>query len=115
MLKRQCSILFLGPKTADHVEKALSFCKLNFADVTAHLADWGDPLPEGIGCWEGEFLVSYLSRWVLPEYLLNRAKGCGDQFSSRPTPVSRDRMYELRSVRRSEGIRRHLPSYDTAS
>jgi methionyl-tRNA formyltransferase len=74
MNKRKCSVLFLGKKKDEHVEKALKFCQLNFTDVTAYLGKWGDPLPEDIGWWDGEYIISYLSRWVVPEYLLKKAK-----------------------------------------
>jgi methionyl-tRNA formyltransferase len=74
MSKRKCSILFLGKKKDEHTEKALKFCQLNFSDVTAYLGKWGDPFPEDIGWWESEYIISYLSRWVIPEYLLQKAK-----------------------------------------
>jgi methionyl-tRNA formyltransferase len=74
MDKRQCSILFLGKKEDKHVEKALNFCQLNFTNVTACLGGWGDPLPDAARGWEGEHIISYLSRWVVPGYLLERAK-----------------------------------------
>lgn len=31
-------------------------------------------MPEDIGWWDGEYIISYLSRWVAPEYLLKKAK-----------------------------------------
>lgn len=74
MSKFNCSILFLGKKRDEHVEKALSFCQRNFTNVTTHLGKWGDPLPEDIGWWDGEYIISYLSRWVVPDYLLKKAK-----------------------------------------
>jgi len=74
MNKRKCSMLFLGKKKDEHVEKALEFFHLHFSDVTACLGKWGDPLPEDIRWWEGEYIISYLSRWVVPEYLLQKAK-----------------------------------------
>lgn len=74
MSKRDISVLFLGKKKDEHVEKALRLCQQNFNDVTAHLGKWGDPLPEDIGWWEGDYIFSYLSRWVVPEYLLKKAR-----------------------------------------
>lgn len=74
MSKQECSVLFLGKENDGHVQKALDFCRLNFTDVTACLGKWGDPLPEDIERWEGEYVISYLSRWVVPEYLLKKAK-----------------------------------------
>lgn len=67
-------ILFLGKKNDVHCSKAVGFIKSNFEDVTVYLGKWGDPLPEDIGWWDGEYIVSYLSRWVVPEYLINKAK-----------------------------------------
>jgi methionyl-tRNA formyltransferase len=72
--RQKCSVLFLGKKRDEHVEKALNFCQLNFTDVTAYLGEWGDPLPEDIESWEGEYIISYLSRWVAPESLLKKAR-----------------------------------------
>jgi methionyl-tRNA formyltransferase len=74
MDKRKNPVLFLGKRDDEHVARALEFCRLNFADVTAYLGKWGDPLPEDGGRWEGDYIISYLSRWVVPEHLLNRAK-----------------------------------------
>lgn len=84
MNKRKCSVLFLGKKKDEHVEKALKFCRINFTDVTAYLGKWGDPLPEDIGWWEGEYIISYLSRWVVPEYLLKKAKVAAINFHPGP-------------------------------
>lgn len=74
MSRKECSVLFLGKQNDEHVEKALAFCQRNLSDVTAHLGEWGDPLPEDVESWEGDYIISYLSRWVVPEALLNRAK-----------------------------------------
>lgn len=70
----QSRILFLGKKKDDYCLKALRFCQNNFGDVVAHLGTWGDRLPEDIGFWDGDYIISYLSRWVIPEYLLKKAK-----------------------------------------
>jgi methionyl-tRNA formyltransferase len=72
--KRDISVLFLGKKRDEHTEKALQFCQQNFNDVTARLGKWGGPLPEDARWWEGDYIFSYLSRWVVPEYLLEKAK-----------------------------------------
>ena len=60
MSKQERSVLFLGKKKDQHVERALSFCRLNFTDVTVYLGKWGDPLPQDIGWWEGDYIISYL-------------------------------------------------------
>ena len=71
---RQKRILFLGKKQDEHCTKAVDFIKNNFKDVTVYLGKWGDPLPEDIGWWDGEYIISYLSRWIIPEYLIKKAK-----------------------------------------
>lgn len=80
MTKKKLSVLFLGKKNDEHCKKALRFCQLNFTDVTAYLGKWGDPLPEDIGRWKGEYIISYLSRWIVPDYLLKKAKNAAINF-----------------------------------
>lgn len=42
--------------------------------MTAYLGQWGDCLPEDVKWWSGDYIISYLSRWVVSEYLLKKAK-----------------------------------------
>jgi methionyl-tRNA formyltransferase len=74
MHKRECSILFLGKRNDRHVEEALAFCQSNFQEVMFYAGEWGDALPRQCERWQGDYIISYLSRWVLPEYLLKRAR-----------------------------------------
>lgn len=67
------SLLFLGKKDDTHCLRALRFCQANFESVTACLGAWGEPLPDAASSWRGDYLVSYLSRWVVPERLLRSA------------------------------------------
>jgi methionyl-tRNA formyltransferase len=68
------SILFLGKENDEHCRKALEFTQKNFCDITFYLGKWGDPLPEDIGWWDGDYIISYLSRWIIPKFLIKRAK-----------------------------------------
>ncbi|MCP5053194.1 MAG: hypothetical protein GY940_38875 [bacterium] len=72
--KSKYSILFLGKEEDGHCSKALKFVRKNFPDVSAYLGKWGDPLPEDIGSWDGDYIISYLSRWIVPGYLIKKAK-----------------------------------------
>ncbi len=72
--KSNRSILFLGKKNDNHCSKALRFVKKNFSDVSVYLGKWGDPLPDDIGWWNGDYIISYLSRWVVPEYLIEKSR-----------------------------------------
>ncbi len=73
MSKQKGSILFLGKADDAYVEKAIAFCTANFDEVTTHVSGWGEPLPESVKSWEGDYIISYLSRWVVPQDLLEKA------------------------------------------
>jgi len=68
------SVLFLGKANDAHVERAVEFCRRNFATVSAYVGKWDDPLPEGAGGWTGDVIISYLARWIVPSGLLDRAR-----------------------------------------
>jgi methionyl-tRNA formyltransferase len=74
MPKSDLSILFLGKADDSYCARAQAFCQDNFSQLTACLGNWGEPLPEPARSWEGDYIISYLSRWVVPAYLLERAK-----------------------------------------
>jgi methionyl-tRNA formyltransferase len=80
MPKAPHSILFLGKKDDPYCAKALEFCQANFADVTVCLGVWGDPLPKKAAEWRGDYILSYLSRWVVPASLLERAEKAAINF-----------------------------------
>lgn len=74
------SLLFLGKAGDADCARALEFCQQAFSPVEYCLGKWGDPLPAAIQHWEGDYLVSYLSRWVVPEALLQRARKAAINF-----------------------------------
>ena len=74
------SLLFLGKADDAYCARALEFCQKNFAHVTHCLGKWGDPLPDEIHHWDGDYIVSYLSRWVVPEDMLSRARKAAINF-----------------------------------
>jgi len=84
MSKQEGAVLFLGKENDGHGGKALNFCRRNFGEVTAHFGKWGDPLPENIRGWQGDYLISYLSRWVVPESLLQNARVAAINFHPGP-------------------------------
>lgn len=77
---KKFSLLFLGKADDNDCIRALEFCQQNFARVTHCLGKWGDPLPDDIRRWKGDYIISYLSRWVVPEELLSRAKKAAINF-----------------------------------
>ncbi len=80
MPKNNFSLLFLGKADDPDCVRALEFCHQNFARVTYCLGKWGDPLSDEIRSWEGDYLISFLSRWVIPEEILRRARKAAINF-----------------------------------
>jgi methionyl-tRNA formyltransferase len=60
------SILFLGKKNDEYCDRALAFIEANFENVTTYYSAWGEPMPQEIRNWQGDYLLSYLCRWVVP-------------------------------------------------
>jgi len=73
MPQHKYSLLFLGKDDDPDCARALEFCQKNFAPVTHCLGHWGDPLPALVLTWQGDYIISYLSRWVVPAQVLGRA------------------------------------------
>lgn len=80
----EISLLFLGKADDPDCARALEYCQKHFSHVTHCLGNWGDPLPEPIRNWDGDIIISYLSRWVVPEELLNRARIAAINFHPAP-------------------------------
>jgi methionyl-tRNA formyltransferase len=84
MPKTNISILFLGKENDPYCAKALEFCQLASDSVTYSLGKWGDPLPEDVIAWEGDLIISYLSRWIVPAKLIKSAKMSAINFHPAP-------------------------------
>jgi methionyl-tRNA formyltransferase len=80
MTKLEFSVLFLGKDGDAYCRRALEFLQERASHLTACLGAWGDPLPAAAQAWEGDYVISYLSRWVVPEDLLRRAKRAAINF-----------------------------------
>lgn len=72
--KSNAPILFLGKKDDWHCLRAMSFIEQNFSFALCHLGDWDDPTPDDVKTWKGDYVISYLSRWVVPECTIHNAK-----------------------------------------
>jgi len=71
---RDCSLLFLGKANDEHTERAADFCRRSFTTVGVYLGKWGDPFPDEIRSSAWDCIISYLSRWIVPQEVLKRAK-----------------------------------------
>jgi methionyl-tRNA formyltransferase len=70
---RKYAVLFLGKADDPDCGRALEYCEQAFEVVTHCLGRWGEPLPEAARAWKGDYIISYLSRWVVPSEVLSRA------------------------------------------
>lgn len=77
------TVLFLGKPDNAGADRALRFLRLHF-DVEPHFGKWGDPLPEEVTFWRGDYLISYLGRWVVPQSLIDRAAIAAINFHPAP-------------------------------
>jgi methionyl-tRNA formyltransferase len=80
MNQQRFSLLFLGKAQDPYCARALDYCQQAFKPVVHCLGQWGDPLPIEIRQWQGDYIVSYLSRWVVPDTLLRRARKAAINF-----------------------------------
>ncbi len=67
------SVLFLGKKDDEYCNRALQFVEDNFENVTSYFSAWGEKMPEEIRDWSGDYLLSYLCRWVVPLSVIQSA------------------------------------------
>jgi methionyl-tRNA formyltransferase len=72
--KSSNSVLFLGKKDDEYCDRALKLVTDNFDNVTAYFSAWGEPMPEEIQQWSGDYILSYLCRWVIPIEVIRSAK-----------------------------------------
>ncbi len=74
------SLLFLGKQGDLRCERALQYCQQVFSSVQSHLGVWKQPFPDEARTWNGQWIISYLSRWVIPEAVLGTAQTAAINF-----------------------------------
>lgn len=66
------SILFIGDKS-NSSELAAKIMQQNFLEVSVILYNHGEPYPDNINTWNGEWIVSYKSDLILSKNILKKA------------------------------------------
>jgi methionyl-tRNA formyltransferase len=66
-------ILFIGKKHDKNAIMASEYLKLIFPESQILFGERGEKLPEEIGCWNGDYIFSYLSPWIIPQSIIDRA------------------------------------------
>ncbi|MDT4969346.1 MAG: methionyl-tRNA formyltransferase [Acidobacteriota bacterium] len=78
------SVLFLGKQDDSYCEKAQEFIELKFPGATVITGTRQTPLPAEAESWQGDYLLSYLSPWIVPDALLKRARIASINFHPGP-------------------------------
>jgi methionyl-tRNA formyltransferase len=81
---KKISVLFIGKKNDPYCEQAKEFVKLNFTQADIVLGKREDSFPDDISWWKGDYIFSYLSPWIIPDYLLERASIAAINFHPGP-------------------------------
>jgi methionyl-tRNA formyltransferase len=76
-------VLLLASRGSE-ADRIAEFCRTVFSNVVAYHGDWGQPFPDDGGLWHGDLIVSYCSRWIIPEYLLKKASYTAINFHPAP-------------------------------
>jgi methionyl-tRNA formyltransferase len=78
------SVLFIGKRGNVFSDHAADFVRDHFRDPLVVAGARGEPLPEAARQWEGEVILSFLSPWIVPGALLDRAALAGLNFHPGP-------------------------------
>jgi methionyl-tRNA formyltransferase len=67
-------ILFIGKKHDQSAKLASEYLKQIFPNAQIVFGVRGERFPEDLPWWEGDYIFSYLSPWIIPKGLLERAE-----------------------------------------
>ncbi|MEP6667787.1 MAG: formyltransferase family protein [Chthoniobacter sp.] len=77
------SILFVS-KTTPWCQAAERFIRASGLPITVAHGERHDPLPDVVREWSGDYVISFLCAWVLPEAVLTRARIAAINFHPGP-------------------------------
>lgn len=67
-------VLFCSKSGDENCEKALEYLKQNCSNLTICMGDWGDVIPPEMYSWAGDYILSFMSKWIIPESVLKKAQ-----------------------------------------
>lgn len=67
-------ILFIGKKEDNQAAWAAEYLKQFYPDTIILFGKRGEKFPEELMWWQGDYILSYLSPWIIPATLLQRAR-----------------------------------------
>src|SRR5216684_8833236 len=78
------SVLFVGKRNHTFCAEAAKLLLEHDPHAGVVMGLRGEPAPAEFETWEGDYIVSYLSPWIVPEPLLNRARRAAINFHPGP-------------------------------
>lgn len=81
---REVSILFFAKKNKLFIEEAVRFIKQHFHNYDIYLGDREESFPIAKSEKSWDFIISYLSPWIVPQWLLSKAKIAAINFHPGP-------------------------------
>ena len=105
------SVLFFGRNKCSGTERTLNHLSRCGFRVTCVLSKGrGEPLPENLGWWRGEYILCFRSLFILPKYLIEKASVAAINFHPAPPeyPGSGCINFALYDGCESYGVTAHL-------
>ena len=78
------SLLMIGKKDDTHCAKAMQHAGAVFGETEFRLAQRGDAWPDDIDGWKGDYVISYLSPFIVPKAVLERVRRAAINFHPGP-------------------------------
>ncbi len=83
-LRNNYRILFIGKRDDEYSKQAASFLEAGFPDTQVVFSRRTDTFPEELLEWNGDIIISYLSQWIIPQLLLDKAAVAAINFHPGP-------------------------------
>lgn len=83
--KLDLSVAFFGKGNDACSERALDYIRQKFTTVECFFGTrWGEPFPDAAKQWHGDLIISFLSRWIIPQQTLSAASRYAINFHPGP-------------------------------
>src|SRR4051812_40062356 len=82
--KSDIDILFICKADDQFSSQAADFILLHYPEATIIYSTRHDPFPEELLDWQGDLIISYLSQWIIPGKVLEKASMAALNFHPGP-------------------------------
>jgi methionyl-tRNA formyltransferase len=82
--QKDLKILFIGKADDFYSRQAADFVLTHYPAAEIIFSERQQPFPEELHSWTGDLIISYLSQWIIPEMLLEKASMAALNFHPGP-------------------------------